>query len=577
MKNEKGILGKLLVFVGGILVVTGVFVFQGFSHADDVVTDPADTNGIGLTAGDSESGDEGDSEIDPEADPAEPASSDPAEEPEPANILAVKYFKETEEGKTLLFEDEYKGDDTEKTFVISETEPEGESDFLAWYDEANGKYYKALDKVVLNTESPVLELVAKFAILKQFALEYDVNGGIGTPNNQVCEDYYDTCEFKVSSVEPVKDGYEFKGWRIPGEDKIYVANSALVSCSYEKPLVVKAVWAEIKTYTLLYEGNGGTGAPEPQVCKSADGFCKFVVSETTPTRPENGFLDWQKGDTTVGPGAEIVVTESVTILVANWNPILVFTLEYVAEDAKDIPEPQKCETAMGTCTFIVPDKEPTKDGFRFKGWRFEDKEDMLAKAGDELVVGVDGPLTLKVIAVWSKIYTVLNSGEVFGAGERVVLRSMASSGKFKEITIDTELVPEDYYALSDDGATSIVLSNAFSQALSAGEHAFSITWEDGEAHGIISVNQSEDGTKRFVIVDMKGSTDASTLMLRPKAGAVSKESVGGGVADSATDNGESNFDAVRTLIIVAVGAFVVVYIINRFYIRHKMEFIENFK
>lgn len=64
-------------------------------------------------------------------------------------------------------------------------------------------------------------------------------------------------------------------------------------------------------------------------------------------------------------------------------------------------------------------------------------------------------------------------------------------------------------------------------------------------------------------------------MLRPKAGAVSRESIGAPV-DSAKDNKESDFDAVKTLIIVAVAAFVVIYIVNRFYIRRKMDFIENF-
>lgn len=76
-------------------------------------------------------------------------------------------------------------------------------------------------------------------------------------------------------------------------------------------------------------------------------------------------------------------------------------------------------------------------------------------------------------------------------------------------------------------------------------------------------------------MDAAGTTDGMSLMLRPKAGAVSKESTGV-IADSAKDNGESNFDAVRTLIMVAIGVFVAVYIVNRFYIRRKMEFIEEF-
>jgi len=230
---------------------------------------------------------------------------------------------------------------------------------------------------------------------------------------------------------------------------------------------------------------------------------------------------------------------------------------------------------MGTCTFVITDKVPEKEGYIFKGWRLAGKEDMLAKAGDQLEVGVDGPLDLKIFAVWSKIYPVLNSGEVFGVGERIMIRTAANYANFKELTIDEELVPEDYFKISEGGATTLILSNAFSQALSAGEHTIKLTWEDGEANGIISVNQNEDGTKRFIIIDAAGTTDGMSLMLRPKAGAVSKESTSA-IKDTAKDNKDSDFDAVKTLIIASVAVFVMVYLVNKFYIRRKMEFIENF-
>ena len=567
MKNDKGILGKLLSIAGFILVVVGVFVFQGVSRANDALVDPADVGGVGLSATNQPD------VIDPDGgsavDSVDSDTNDASAPEQVANVLSVKYYN----GGVLMLDDT--SNEAEKTFVISDIQPVGDSEFLAWYDEINDKYYTAGDEVVLNAENKELILLAKFVVRKTFELNYDTNGGFGGPSTDIKESTLDTCDFTISTITPIREGYEFKGWQKADDSSItYAPGASIRSRSSDAPLVLKAVWAELRTYTLIYEGNGGSGAPEVEVCKSAEGFCKFVVSATTPTRASFEFIDWQKGTETVGPGAEITVKESITILVANWNPVAVFTLEYVADDAKDIPEPAKCESAMGTCTFIIADKEPTREGYRFKGWRLEGKDDMLAKAGDELIVGIDGPLNLRIIAIWSKIYPVMNSGEVFGAGERVVLRSGADYSTFKSLTIDSEPVPEDYFTVNEGGATSVALSNAFSQALSVGEHAFTIEWEDGEANGIISVNQSEDGTKRFVIVDAKGSVDGVSLMLRPKAGAVSKESVSG-VVDSAKDNGDSNFDAVRTLILVAAAVFVVIYLVNRFYIRRKMEFIEN--
>ena len=563
VKNEKGIFTKLLSVAGAILVIVGVFVFQGVSRADDPV-DPADTDGIGLTTG---------TEVDAEGDESS-ADEQPVDEPESvANEFVLNYYN----GETLFTSESYSGQETEHKFIVTDMIPESEDgEFYAWYDESDDKYYSKGDEAVLDGDNLTLDLVAKYRVLKSFVLEYDADGGVGAPNVQICESYLETCDFMISDVVPTKDGYGFVGWQKINDTSItYAPGASVRSRSTEDVLVLKAVWAEVKTYTLIYEGNGGSGVPVAQECKSATGSCKFVLSDLMPTRPSFEFMNWQKGIEVVMPGTEITVTESVTILVANWNPVTVFTLEYVAEGAKDVPDAQKCETFMGTCSFIIAEKVPTKEGYIFKGWRLEGKDDMLAKAGDELIVGVDGPLSLKINAIWSKIYPVLNSGEVFGVGERIMLRAGADYSTFKELVIDEEAVPVDYFKVSEGGATSVILSNAFSQSLSAGEHAFKITWEDGEANGIISVNQSEDGTKRFIIVDAAGTTDGMSLMLRPKAGAVSKESTGV-IADSAKDNGESNFDAVRTLIMVAIGVFVAVYIVNRFYIRRKMEFIEEF-
>lgn len=563
MKKEKGIFTKLLSITGAILVVVGVFIFQGASNAEDDVNSMAD-NGTGIDG----------AALEPTDNLESTDNLDPAADQTPViNNFAINYYN----GDTRITWEEYPGGEAEHKFIVVDTIPESEEgEFYSWYSEATDKYYNKGEEIVLTAENPMIDLVAKFRIPKEFTLEYDANGGVGAPGVQVETGYYDSYDFIISGVTPTRDGYGFVGWQKVGDDSMtYAPGAKITNRSSETPLVLKAVWSEVKTYTLIYEGNGGSGVPVAQECKSATGSCKFVVSDLMPTRPSFEFMNWQNGIQAVMPGTEITVTESVTILVANWNPVTIFTLEYVAEGAKDVPDTQKCETFVGTCSFIIAEKEPTKEGYTFKGWRLEGKDDMLAKAGDELIVGVDGPLSLKINAVWSKVYPVLNSGEVFGVGERIMLRAGADYSTFKELVIDEEVVPEDYFKVSEGGATSVILSNAFSQSLSAGEHAFKITWEDGEANGIISVNQSEDGTKRFIIVDAAGTTDGMSLMLRPKAGAVSKESTGV-VADSVKDNSESNFDAVRTLIMVAIGVFVAVYIVNRFYIRRKMEFIEEF-
>ena len=582
MKDEKGIFGKLLSVAGVALVVVGVFVFQNISKADDEGGAPVAGSNVVVTGAE---GDEGANDAEG-ADGASDSENNAGNENTQNNEgeggttaaqtydFAINYYTKDDETENLFTSQVYTGVETEYTFEIVADAPVNaeKGDFIGWVDES-GKVYHAGDKVVLKSEKPELNLTARFAFLKTYTLIYYGNGGSNIPGSQTETSYDESYDFVLSTAVPAREGFEFRGWQKDGDDAIYASGAVVKSRLATEPMILKAVWAEIRTFTLIYEGNGGSGVPGVQTCKSASGSCNFVIPEVSPSKNGSQFINWQNAGQGVDTGAEITVTETTTVLVANWSTIFNVKLVYEAKDAKDVPDAQSCETAMETCTFIVPEKEPKKDGYKFLGWRFEDKADMLAKAGDELEVNVGGASEIKVVAVWSRIYTVLNSGEVFGAGERVVIRSVADFGGFKELKIDDMVVPEEYYAITEGGATSVILSNAFSQSLVTGEHAFVVTWEDGEASGIISVTQSEDGSKRFVVVDATATTDGNILMYRPKAGAVSKES--NGALDSATDNEESGFDAVRTLIIVAVAAFVVVYIVNRFYVHHKMDFIEN--
>ena len=580
MEKQKGILGRSLASVGVMLVIVGVFVFQGMTHAE-TGDDPADPEGVELVAG-GETGTKNPDENVPGEDPVVPGEgeeeSEPQQQPqEPATAHAyiIDYYSNKNDIRPLETQSTTSSAD-EYVFNITATVPDGNGRFLGWYDERTKRVYTANEQITLTSAEPSVVLVARFEVREGFTLRYNANGGHGAPPTQVAESYDGYYDFVVSNVTPMRDGFEFRGWAKDGDEtQLYQAGSVIKNENSAEPTILYAVWAEIKTYTLMYDITGGSGAPEVQACKSASGRCTFVVSSATPSRTGFEFLGWRRGDESLTGGQEITVTETNTILMADWNPITVFTLTYTSEEGtKDLPEPQKCETSLGTCTFIVTSKEPSREGYVFMGWRWADKEDMRAKVGDELVVGIDGPTDLKILAVWSKIYAVLNSGEVFSAGERVILRTAGEYHNFQKLIIDSVEVPAEYYAVSEGETTSIVLSNAFSQSLSSGEHAFEITWGNGTASGIISVSQNEDGTKRFVVVDGKGSVDSASLMYRPKAGAVSKES-SGVVSDSATDNKESGFDAVRTLIIVAIGAFVVVYVVNKFYIKRRMDFIEN--
>ncbi len=577
MKKQKGILGKLLVIPGVVLVTVGVFVFQGFSHADET-TAPGGAGNVGVTivsAAEEEENcvpvvcDAEDAECEPKECPeedCEPVVCDEEDaecEPKECPEKCVPVVCDAEDAEC----------EPKECPVTEPTDPTDPSDEPTNPSDDPTDPTDSTDPT--NSDKPAESDKPK--VLHIFTLRYNANGGTGAPGAQVCESYEESCGFVVADSVPAREGYEFRGWAKDGDaNDIYQGRTTVTSITPDEPLTMYAVWAEIKTYTLMYDTTGGSNAPEVQACKSANGKCSFIISEVMPTKSGAQFLNWLRGDETYVGGTEIVVTETVTIMIANWNPVYNFTLNYVSEEGtENLPEAQKCETTMGNCTFIIATKEPTRTGYNFLGWFLEDKPDMRAKAGDELIVAIDGPLDVKIHAAWSKIYAVLNSGEVFGAGERVILRSSAATSEFSTLTIDSVEVPAEYYVVSEGETTSVVLSNAFSQSLSTGEHAFEIAWKDGKAGGVVSVSQNEDGSKRFVVVDANGNADSVNLMYRPKAGAVSKESTKA-ADDAATENNNTSSSAVGTIIMMSVGTFAVVYIIYRFYLKKKMNFIEEF-
>lgn len=118
-------------------------------------------------------------------------------------------------------------------------------------------------------------------------------------------------------------------------------------------------------YTLEYDANGGSGAPEAQTLTgtlSATG----TVSSTIPTRTGHAFLGWAKSAsaTTAAyqPGASISIAANTT-LYAVWQAYT-YTVVLDANDGSDTSESL-------TKTYDIPltlPIGPTRTGYTFTGW-----------------------------------------------------------------------------------------------------------------------------------------------------------------------------------------------------------------
>lgn len=135
-------------------------------------------------------------------------------------------------------------------------------------------------------------------VTEDYSLSYDANGGDGAPRAETKTTSAEEVTFTVSSTEPTRDGYTFLGWADTTDaalapyqsgDKITLKNGAPAKTIY-------AVWEEKiepdTTYTLTYDANSGSGAPDAQAESNNTGSAKFTVSSDKPTREGYEFKGW---------------------------------------------------------------------------------------------------------------------------------------------------------------------------------------------------------------------------------------------------------------------------------------------
>ena len=151
-------------------------------------------------------------------------------------------------------------------------------------------------------------------IPKTFEVKYDANGGGNTPAGQT---KIEDVTLILTSTIPTRYGYTFKGW---------ATSSSATSATYQaggnytanESVTLYAVW-EVNTYTVSFDANGGTDAPNSQ--KKTHGQ-NLILTVAIPTRPNHVFLGWATDSTSksvaYAPGATYTVEEDVT-LYAVWQ------------------------------------------------------------------------------------------------------------------------------------------------------------------------------------------------------------------------------------------------------------------
>ena len=246
-----------------------------------------------------------------------------------------------------------------ETLKLSDNIPERQGyAFMGWATSDNTNivaYSSGAD--YLTDEDVVLYAVWK----EEYTISYNANGGSNAPDSQIKLNGND---LTISDIIPTRNGYDFLGW---SETQNATTADYQAGGTYTKEgnTVLYAVW-QPHTYTITYNANGGSGAPNSQI-KTHD--ISLTLSNTQPTRNGYSFVGWAESSTATNidytAGAEYT-KEGNAILYAVWREI--YTVNYDANGGSGAPESQ---IKTKNVTLILSSTEPTREGYKFEGWATE--------------------------------------------------------------------------------------------------------------------------------------------------------------------------------------------------------------
>ncbi|MBR1496270.1 MAG: InlB B-repeat-containing protein [Oscillospiraceae bacterium] len=184
--------------------------------------------------------------------------------------------------------------------------------FTGWYTDP--EYGKAVERTTIADLTADQTLYAHWALMR-YTVHYEANGGEGAPNDQ-----FKTFDIPLglSGRRPLRSGYSFFGWATAQQTDTpeYQPED---SYTENADITLYAVWLA-DAYPVVYEANGGAGAPEVGA-KIHD--TDLDLSAEIPTRAGYKFTGWateRTGSPVYQPGGLYTGNESLT-LYAQWSRI----------------------------------------------------------------------------------------------------------------------------------------------------------------------------------------------------------------------------------------------------------------
>lgn len=197
---------------------------------------------------------------------------------------------------------------------------------------------------------------------KWIGLKFDANSGSGAPSEIVAtvDNAVTTYTFTIPNTTPTRIGYNFLGWGTASSDTTAKYKSG-DKITLEYTTTLYAIW-QLKTYTITYNANGGSGAPSAQTKRYG---INLSLSTTRPTRTGYDFLGWGVNTTSVSYNSGGTITSNAdTTLYAIWK-LKEYTIAYNVNGGSGTIYSQ---TKTYGITLTLTTLKPTRTGYNFLGW-----------------------------------------------------------------------------------------------------------------------------------------------------------------------------------------------------------------
>ncbi len=276
--------------------------------------------------------------------------------------------------------------------------------FEGWATSATGSVVYASGASYTNNASVRLYAVWK---LVEYNVTFNANGGSGAPATQK-KIHGQT--LTLSATEPKRTYYTFLGWAT-SSTATTATYSAGGSYTSNTAVTLYAVWKP-NTYSISYNGNGGTGATGPNVPSASQTYVygtPVTINDSCYTKTGCTFVGWSTDknatSATYTAGQTGVKFSGDVILYAVWktNEYTIF-LDMNDGSGKDYKSLKK----MHGTSITLPTTIPERTYYEFLGWATSSSATTATYAAGATYTG---NASTRLYAVWKRIrYTISYNG-----------------------------------------------------------------------------------------------------------------------------------------------------------------------